>query len=187
MKKKILIMTVVVSIIMMPLSATAFVSEKAIAEYKQKTIDQNSLTPFEVSIEIEGSGRAYLISTYITNTGDEDETILTDCAPGGGFEIWNQNGEEIYYAPQFVLPMILQLTIEPGETETLFFDLWTGVDNVGIPQPEGTYTVKGYVLTGLEKIYSEPSTINLAKTKTNTVFAFLGHFPLLTRILLRLQ
>ena len=185
MKKKLIgiFVCALLIITVLPVSGTASVFENVSVKDNKKTTNKNSLSSLEVSIDIEGSGRIFYIKTYITNTGSEPVIIELSGLPGGGFEIYNQNGDKVYHAPKYVLLIVWDLTLLPDQTETMYFDLWAGINDDGNRLPPGDYSVKGFVSTTDGFIYGEPENIHLSKAKNSYTFNFLASFPLLSRLL----
>jgi len=181
--KYVFIVSIFTAIMLVSVSVTALVFENVSVKDNKKTTNKNSLSSLEVSIDIEGSGRIFYIKTYITNTGPEPVIIELNGLPGGGFEIYNQNGDKVYHAPKYVLLIVWDLTLLPDQTETMYFDLWAGINDDGNWLPPGDYSVKGFVSTTDGFIYGEPENIHLSKAKNSYTFNFLASFPLLSRLL----
>lgn len=168
MKKQLLPLLFVVILLLLPLSATGMVSEKQIAN----NVDYEM---FEVTIEIDGDDGVYTVYVYITNIGNETATVAFSCMPRGGFDVYTKNNILVYYAPQVTTQVVIGLTLEPGETQILYFD--------SVVLSCGTYSVVGFAETFGDNIYSEPETIRVSKAKSYRIFVFLEHFLFLERLL----
>jgi len=154
------------------------------ATYAHENVSiKGALSTLEVTVEVIGSGRTYHITTYISNTGEEQVIVTLICMPGGGFVIKNQNEEEVYHAPKYVYWIVWDLTLNPGQTKEIYNETWTGLDDDWKKLPCGDYLVRGVVFTDKEDIFSEPVTIHLEKVKNMHISEFLSHFPLLLRFL----
>ena len=165
----------VFGIIVLFLPATSFA-------YENVSIN-NSQSSLEVFVEVKGCGRIFYITTYIRNIGDEQVTIMILNMPGGGFEIYNQDEMMVYYTPDYVLLIVWEITLNPGQTKEMYSETWIGVDDYGNKLPGGNYSVIGFVNAEGGDIYSEPVNIHLKKAKSMYILEFLNHFPLLVRFL----
>ena len=138
----------------------------SIGEKYENILIKNSQSSLEVIINVTGNGRVFHITTYIKNNRDENVTILFDCIPGGGFEIYKQNEELVYNSPKIVFWMTWELTLAAYQKEEIFNDTWIGIDNNWKNLPSGNYSVKGVVFTGND-LYSEPVNVYLGKLDNN--------------------
>jgi len=175
MNKNMLSKTLVMGVIILFLPATTFAFENVSINNCQDSL--------EVFVEIIWCGRIFDITTYIRNVGDEQVTIIILNMPGGGYEIYNQDEMMVYYTPDYVLLIVWELTLNPGQIKKMYSETWIGVDDYGKKFPGGDYSVIGFVNTEGGDIYSEPINIHLEKAKNMYILEFLNHFPLLVRFL----
>ena len=179
MNKKILIASLFATLMLLvPMTSAVGVSVA-----HENMLIKNIQPSIEVIIEVTGNGRTFHITTYISNNGDEQVTLMLLGMPGGGFEIYNQNEEMVYRAPQFVLLIVWELTLEPGQIVEMFSNTWKGVDNDWKNLPSGNYSVRGFVLEESGDIFSEPVNIYLEKAKSKNILRLLERFPNLFPIL----
>jgi hypothetical protein len=176
MIKRILISMFFVTILILPLSATTILSEKIVTEEEWLTNNNNEQT-LKVILNINGSDGDYEINVSMINNGSETVDVTFTRSPLGGFYVYNKINKVVYHAPELFTTPIIELTLQPGQSEKLF-------DYSGrLPLPGRSYTIKGYAALQGGEIYSEPETITLAKSKSLHSFNFLELFPFLTWLL----
>jgi hypothetical protein len=144
---------------------------------------KHSQPSLEVTVDVSGSKRIFDITTYISNIGDEQVTIMITTIPGGGFEIrYNEEGI-VYEAPFFFFPDVWDLTLNPGQIQEIYNETWKGVDISGNKLPSGNYSVRGFVNTGNGDFFSEFVDIYLEKAKSKNILSFLERYQMLERFL----
>jgi hypothetical protein len=138
-----------------------------------------------VSIDVTGNIRTFHIVTYITNNGNEKESVKLICMPGGGFEIYNQDEVLVYNSPKMVWLIMWELLLEPGQAKEIFNETWKGINNYNQKLPSGKYFVRDVVFTDNGNIFSEQVDIFLEKTIDKNNLIFFQQFPILQRLILQ--
>jgi hypothetical protein len=146
-------------------------------------LNGNNESDLEITLDVNGSYRKFQIKTKVTNLGDEPINARFSCMPGGGYEVYNKNNKKVYFEPMLVWWTILELYLEPGETKTLYSDVWFGRNMNGFRLPSGEYSIIGFAYMVGGKVSTDPIYIKIPKTRDRIGLDFLDQFPLLERLL----
>jgi hypothetical protein len=109
-------------------------------------------------------GEPVEVTISVTNTGDEDITIVFPDAQL--VDYWVNRGEVyIWSYYKYFAQVITPVTIPSGETFELLNDKWRQVDNRGIQVPAGDYEIDGWIVD--YNIHGEPISISIVTGEFN--------------------
>ena len=109
-------------------------------------------------------GEPVEVTICVTNTGDEDITIVFPDAQKADF--WVNRGEVYLWSFDKVFAqMITPVTISSGETVELLSDYWDQVDFTGNQVPAGIYEIDGWMVTSFNypEIHGDPVFITICE------------------------